>query len=78
MEHCQPGIVEAVEGAIAAGVRRLDVLPLFISGGGHVRLHVEPLLRELADAHPEAEIRMLPALAEHPRVVDVLCEMAEG
>lgn len=75
LEACPPTVAEAAAQAVADGETRLLVLPLFISGGGHVRHDLAPQVAAVADAHPELAVELLPALGEHPLVLDALAAM---
>lgn len=77
MELCPPDIPSAVAEAVAAGVVRVRVLPLFMSSGGHVQHDIAPTLDALRARHPGVTLDLLPALGEHPRVLDALCAIAE-
>ena len=50
MKHHRPNLVEAVEGLIAEGYRRIVVVPLFIVPGLHVRDDI-PVLLGKKDGH---------------------------
>lgn len=77
MELCPPDLATVVADAVARGVSRIDVLPLFMSGGGHVEHDIAPQVEALRAAHPEITIELLPALGEHPLVLDALCAIAD-
>lgn len=74
LEFQPPGLREALAAVIAAGCRRVDVLPVFWASGGHVADDLPPLLGELRGAHPEVEIRLLPVLSELPGLLDFVAE----
>lgn len=76
MELCPPDIDAAVAEAAADGVRRARILPLFMSSGGHVTHDIAPTLEALVARYPEVELQLLPALGEHPLVLDALCAIA--
>ncbi len=77
MELCPPDIPSAVDAAVADGVTRVRILPLFMSSGGHVDHDIAPSLEALRARHPGVRIELLPALGEHPLVLDALCAIAE-
>jgi len=52
LEFMSPSLAEAGRRLTAAGCDTVDVLPLFLGAGGHVRGDVPRLLDELAAAHP--------------------------
>lgn len=76
LELCPPTLGEAAATAAAEGVERLRVLPLFMSGGGHVARDLPPLVESARAACPGLVIEVLPALGEHPLVLDALAAIA--
>lgn len=56
-EFCAPSLEDAVLGAIAAGARRIDVVPSMLTPGGvHSEEEIPETLAALSNAHPEVEI----------------------
>jgi len=78
LELCPPTIATAIEAAVTAGASRIRVLPLFISGGGHVQADVAPQVEAAAARHPDVSVELLPALGEHPVVMEAVCAIARG
>jgi sirohydrochlorin cobaltochelatase len=74
MEFMQPGIVEGGHRLASAGCTWVDVVPLFLGGGGHVRKDLPVLLGELAAAHPPTHWEMRPAIGEVDSVVEAMAE----
>lgn len=77
MELCPPDLETVVAEAVADGVTRIRILPLFMSSGGHVKHDIAPTIDALAAAHPGVDVQLLPALGEHPLVLDALCAIAD-
>lgn len=76
LEAASPDLFDAGSAAVRAGARRVGVLPLFWSGGGHVARDVPALLAQLRTAWPAAHFELLPVLGEHPRVVAAIAAIA--
>lgn len=76
MELCPPDLATVVAEAIADDIDAIRVLPLFMSAGGHVTHDIAPAVEALRAKHPAITLELLPALGEHPRVLDALCEIA--
>lgn len=76
LEFMSPTMSEAASCLVAGGCRRIDVLPLFLGAGGHVRKDVPVLLDDLRQAHPEVEFHLRPAIGEHPAVVAAMAAAA--
>ena len=68
LEMAPPSFAEAVAALHAEGARRFRVVPVFLSGGGHVAKDVAPLVAEAARRHPDAAFTVAGALGEEPEV----------
>ena len=78
LEFMTPGIVDAGHSLVASGCSEVDVVPLFLGGGGHVRKDVPALIAELQRAHPDVLWRMHPAIGESAVVIDALAAAAKA
>ena len=71
-----------LEGAVArlagCGVRRVVVLPYFLTLGLHLERDLPRLLEQASRAHPELEIRMTPPLDGHEALIQALLDRARG
>jgi sirohydrochlorin cobaltochelatase len=71
LDYAAPSL-EDVAGELARegeGQCRLRILPLFMSGGGHVAQDIPALVAALGWKYPEIEAEVLPPVGEDPRVV---------
>jgi sirohydrochlorin cobaltochelatase len=69
MEFAAPTFDAAVELVREAAARRVLVVPLFLSGGGHVAKDIPELLRPARERHPEMTFDVSGAVGEEPEVV---------
>lgn len=76
LELCPPSLMDAAEQAVADGVGRLRVLPLFWSGGGHVTRDIPPQVAAVQARFPGLQITVESAVGEHPALVDALVAIA--
>lgn len=76
LEFMAPGIVDAGHALVAEGCGDIDLVPLFLGGGGHVRKDVPLLLAELEAAHPAVRWRLHPPVGERPAVIEALAGAA--
>lgn len=76
IQFSQPTLPAVVEQALARGVGRFRLLPLFMAAAGHVEKDVVPLVRALAAKHTDAEFVLLPPLGEDPRLAELVAAMA--
>jgi len=76
LELMTPDIGTAVQALAAEGCSRIDVVPLFLGMGGHLRRDLPPLLDAVAARHPSIAITLHPAAGEAPAVTAALAEHA--
>jgi len=76
LEFMEPTLREAGERLAARGCSRVDVVPLFLGAGGHVRQDLPMLLAELAADHPAVQWRLRPAIGEAASVVAAMAQAA--
>ncbi len=67
LEFMQPSILEAGLALADEGCDQVDVVPLFLGAGGHVRKDLPVLLAQLRAAHPLVDWRLRPAIGEVPQ-----------
>ena len=78
LELMQPSLGEAVTGAVAAGATAIDVVPMFLGTGGHLRKDLPPLVEAARAAHPAIAIHLHPAIGEHTAVLDAMAQAAHA
>lgn len=76
LEFMTPGLVEAGHRLAAAGCERIEVVPLFLGAGGHVRKDIPALLAELEAAHPQVHWMLRPAIGELDSVIEAMAQAA--
>jgi sirohydrochlorin cobaltochelatase len=76
LELMRPSIAEAGAALAAAGCSEVDVLPLFLGAGGHVRKDLPRFVAELGAAHAGVAWRLQPAIGETERVVAAMAAAA--
>ena len=72
LELMRPDLAEAVDGLAAAGATRIDVVPLFLGTGGHLRKDLPPLVEVARARHPVVSIRLHPAIGEDASVTQAM------
>ena len=72
LEFMPPTLREAGDRLAAAGCTRVDVMPLFLGAGGHVRKDLPELMKALAAAHPAVQWRLQKAIGESDAVVEAM------
>ena len=76
LELMTPGLAEAVGALVAEGASQVDVVPLFLGTGGHLRQDLPPLVANLRAAHRGVEIRLHAAIGEHASVSEAMARAA--
>jgi len=76
LELMAPTLREAGELLVGAGCDRIDVVPLFLGAGGHVRKDLPELLAELRAAHAGTAWHLRRAIGEVDSVIDAMADAA--
>lgn len=76
LEFMAPGIVEAGDALAAAGCTRVEVVPLFLGAGGHVRKDLPALVERLRAAHPQVSWTLRRAVGEADEVIGAMASAA--
>jgi sirohydrochlorin cobaltochelatase len=74
LEFMTPGIAEAGRQLAQDGCEQVEIVPLFLGAGGHVRKDLPLLVDELRAEHPNIVWTVRPAVGEAPGVVLALAE----
>ena len=72
LEFMAPGLVDAGQALAETGCVRVDVVPLFLGAGGHVRKDLPLLLAELSSLHPQVTWQLRSAIGEVDSVIDAM------
>ena len=76
LELMTPDLAGAAQRVAAAGATRIDVVPLFLGAGGHLRQDLPPLVDRLRQAHPGLDIRLHAAIGENEAVIAAIADAA--
>jgi len=76
LELMTPTLLEAGRDLALAGCDRVEIVPLFLGAGGHVRKDLPELQRELAAAHPLVQWRLRQAIGELDPVIEAMADAA--
>ncbi len=76
LELMKPDLPSAAAELAAEGCQRIDIVPLFLGMGGHLRNDLPPLVEGLRQRLPGVELRLHGAVGEAPAVIDALAEHA--
>jgi sirohydrochlorin cobaltochelatase len=77
LELMQPDLATAAHTLISEeAATHIDVLPLFLGSGNHLKRDLPPMVAALRAAHPGVEFALHPAVGEHPALTAVLADIA--
>ena len=76
LELMEPDLGAAARRLAAGGATRIDVVPLFLGMGGHLRHDLPPLVETVRAALPAVEFRLHPAIGENDSVIAVVASAA--
>ena len=76
LELMSPSLQEAGAQLCAAGCTQVDVLPMFLGTGGHLRKDLPPMMESLRQAHPAVQWRLHDAIGEQPAMQQAMADAA--
>ena len=76
LELMEPSLAQAGAELSAAGCTQVDVLPMFLGTGGHLRKDLPPMMERLRERHPSVRWRLHDAVGEQPRVREAMAATA--
>ena len=76
LEFMAPTLPEAGAELAAEGCTQVQVLPMFLGAGGHVRKDLPLLVEALQTAHPGLQVRLHPAVGELDSVTQAMAAAA--
>jgi sirohydrochlorin cobaltochelatase len=76
LELMTPSLAETIDALAATGVEEIEIVPLFLGSGGHLRNDL-PRQAEAARArHPRLRLCIHPPIGEVPEVIDAMARAA--
>jgi sirohydrochlorin cobaltochelatase len=76
LELMAPSLHEAGAQLCAAGCSSVEVLPLFLGTGGHLRKDLPPMLQRLRSEYPSVRWTLHAAVGEHEAVMQAMADVA--
>ncbi len=76
LEIMSPSLPDAGAELAALGCHDLQVLPLFLGAGGHVRVDLPLLIDSLRNAHPGLVVTLQPAVGEIDSITAAIADAA--
>jgi sirohydrochlorin cobaltochelatase len=76
LEFLSPNLQQAMQALVDTGCIHIEVLPMFLGAGGHVRRDLPTLIEGLRQAHPARRITLHPAVGEIDAVIAAMAGAA--
>lgn len=76
LEFMTPDLPTAGDALASTGCTTVQIVPLFLGAGGHVRKDLPRLVGELQQRHPQVQWQLQPAVGEEPAVVAAMAAVA--
>ena len=76
LEFMAPDLVAGGNALVAAGCIKVEVVPLFLGAGGHVRKDIPVLMARLQAEHPAVRFTLRQAIGEAAAVIDAMATAA--
>ena len=76
LEFMAPDLVAGGGALVAQGCTAVDVVPLFLGAGGHVRKDIPVLMARLQAAHPGVRFTLRPAIGQADAVISAMAAVA--
>ncbi len=78
LDFLEPDLVAAGKQLVRDGCERIDIVPMFLGSGGHVRSDVPRLVAELREHNPSVTWTLHPAIGESNEVIEAMAQAALG
>ena len=78
LDFLPPDLLSAADQLVQEGCNRIDIVPLFLGSGGHVRNDVPRLVEELQAKNPSVTWTLHPAIGELSEVIEAMAYAALG
>jgi sirohydrochlorin cobaltochelatase len=76
LEFIAPTLPDCISSLIAAGMKKIVVMPMFIAPGGHLKRDVPEMLAQLRSTWPEVEFSLAEAIGTNEIVVQAMASAA--
>lgn len=72
LEHTAPDVLEASARLVARGATAIEIIPLFLGPGGHVRSDLPRLADHIRAAHPAVTVSVAEPIGEADTVIEAI------
>lgn len=75
MDFMEPSLFSVVNELQKKGIKNIKILPLFMSGGGHVDKDIPEQVKELKAKYADINFEVLSPIGEHSKVITSMREV---
>lgn len=72
LEHSSPDVIEASKRLVQQGATSIEIVPLFLGPGGHVRSDLPRLAAAIRSAHVGVEVTVATPIGEVDSVIEAI------
>ena len=76
LECMEPSLSQAIDTMVHSGVQHINVIPVFLAVGSHVRKDLPLLLEASRSAHPALSIQATEAIGEQTEIQQAIARFA--
>lgn len=76
LEFMTPTLAEAMDDLARRGVTRVELIPMFLAQGGHLKRDLPDMIDAARARHPQLAIRLAPAVGEAEAVIAAMADYA--
>jgi sirohydrochlorin cobaltochelatase len=76
LELMAPDLPTVADAMVADGCTRIDILPLFLGTGGHLRRDLPPLVDDVKARHASVHVALHSAVGEAPALIAAMANHA--
>ena len=77
LELARPNLSTALDRAVEAGLKRVIIIPYFLTMGVHLQQDLPRLVEEERRRHPNLEITVADSLEGHPLMASIILERVQ-
>ena len=72
LEFMSPTLTECVASRVAAGARKIAVVPMFIAQGGHLKHELPEMMAQLRSTYPTVEFSLTGPIGQEEKVMQAM------
>lgn len=76
LELCEPDLVTTLTAVASRGVAGVNIVPMFLGAGRHVREDLPGMVQQLAAAYPQMRLNLQPPIGEDERMAALMAHIA--